>query len=60
MSERLAACIVLIFSIYGGVYAVLNGPDSLIAIFVFLIVCAIWTVLSIWDQPEFGESFDGE
>jgi hypothetical protein len=53
MSERAAAVFMLIASVYGGVYAVFEATE-LIPLFVFLVLCSVWTVAILWD--EVGES----
>ena len=55
MSERFIAIVVFLGCIYGAVWSVLTQHADLLPVFFFLIVISIWTVLVLWDQPEFGE-----
>lgn len=55
MSERTLATLILIASIYGGVWSCIE-KQGLLPIFIFLIFLSFWTVLNLWDQPEFDES----
>lgn len=57
-TERVLAGLVLVFSVYGGVWAVLC-KTSLSPIFAALILISIWTVHEVWSQVEVTESDEG-
>lgn len=57
-TERVLAGLLLVVSVYGGVWAVTCKPN-LTPLFGFLVLIAIWTVNEVWTQVEVSEPDEG-
>ena len=52
MTERIASALMLIVSVYGGVYSVIEEP-SVFWVFILLIPAAVITVACVWGDATY-------